>query len=201
MIIRLSSSSINNRAVDALLKKRAQAVLEKVEPRTSLEEDDHVLTILNLDANGREQRLLNPKILANKLIECGLLTHVTTIQLLISDIYPKKPMLGYATELSQQILSELPDSSITISLPSSDDLTDCILIEPPEDSELDWTLYSLPSDELNNLTPPMKEGLAGSFDFYRSKMTNISYKGSIHTLLQSIDSQIDPETIRQTFGP
>jgi len=198
MIIQLSDSAINKQAVKALISEHPQQVLIGIVP-CAVDADDQILTIMNLDANGREQRFLAPQILAQKLVQLGFLAHIERIQLLISDIDPEAPMLGYATKLSQTIIQLLPDSAITVCVPA--DLTDCILIKPPEDAEKNWTLYSLPSHELQALELPAKVGLLqGNFEFYRSKMPHIAYEGSIDIKLQEVGSQLDPETVRQTFG-
>ncbi|HVT62658.1 MAG TPA: hypothetical protein VHD33_04135 [Legionellaceae bacterium] len=199
MIIMLSTSDLNQRAVVALAMKQAQMVLENIAAPASeqIDASDHVLTLVNLDANGREQTYLNATILATRLINAGLLTHIKDIQLLISDIIPEVPMLGYATELSKAIIAKKPESNINVRVLA--DIRNCTLIEPPLLSHKDWTIYALPSEKVKALKPPTRDYAIGGFEFYRSVMTKV-YCGPIHDQLNDPRYLITAETVRNTYG-
>ncbi len=202
MIIKLSDTPINQRAIRALLVKTPNQIQLSFQDLTSsrinplvIDPQDRTLTVVDLNANGNLQTLYAPGVMAKKLTASGLLAHITTIQLLASDIVPNRSLLGFATALSQHLLVENPDAMITIRVPA--DLIEATLIEPPEDSTGKWTMYS--ADRVIAPTQVLPNAQA-AFDFYRAQMKpKLLFQGDIEVQLKKKQYEISPQTVRTTY--
>ncbi len=198
MIIVFSNTVINQRAVAALLAKKSQHVfsLEDIASRAPnplfIDPEDDTLTIIDLNANGNLQRLYAPRIMAQRLNTIGVLEHINTIQLLISDIMPEKSMQGFATDLSRKLVALKPETTITVRVPA--DFLNCTLILPPESPQETWSLYSCSSDDIKNA--PSKEG---AVDFYKSHMSPI-FSGTLEAAFQNPDYEFSSQSTRQIYG-
>ena len=182
MIFQLSNSAINQQAVQALILTNPQTVLLRGNKPGQLDPSDTVLTIVDLDANGLVQHYLKGSILAKRLVEGGLLEYTTRIQLLISDISSQQSMLGYATELSQTLLTLLPQSSIDVHVVAK--ICDA----------------TLPSDELEALVVPKEGYHQGSFDFFKRHMPTVLFQGDILETLKERKYTIAAEEVKATYG-
>ena len=198
MIFQLSNSAINQQAVQALILTNPQTVLLRGNKPGQLDPSDTVLTIVDLDANGLVQHYLKGSILAKRLVEGGLLEYTTRIQLLISDISSQQSMLGYATELSQTLLTLLPQSSIDVHVVAK--ICDATLVEPPSDPTAPWIIYTLPSDELEALVVPKEGYHQGSFDFFKRHMPTVLFQGDILETLKERKYTIAAEEVKATYG-
>ena len=202
MIIQLSGSSINQKAVDALTHNNPQMVmgLRSLNAMSLSALEDGILTLLDLDANGIMQTYLAPSKLAEKLDKKDILNQVSTIQLLVSDVVPERSMLGYATELSQALLALDAPKACMILVPNA--LAHCMLIVPPDTADGVWTCYAKPSHEVSALLMPnADDGLSkGNFAFYQNHFTHCSFSGPIHNKLEEVASLISPETVENTYA-
>ena len=198
MIIIFSDTDINRRAEAALLANTAQQTftLEDISTRATapldIDPDDDTLSIIDLNANGNLQKMYAPDVMARRLYAVGLLEHITTIQLLVSDIEPTKSMLAFATELSRSLMKQNPEANIKVRVLA--EVMACTLIEPPQMPQENWTLYTGSNASIKN--PPSKEGAA---EYYKSKMTPL-FTGAIEEIFQNRDYEISPEKIRATYG-
>ncbi len=202
MIIQLSGSSINQKAVDALTHNNPQMVmgLRSLNAMSLSALEDGILTLLDLDANGIMQTYLAPSKLAEKLDKEDILNQVSTIQLLVSDVVPERSMLGYATELSQALLALDAPKACMILVPNA--LAHCMLIVPPDTADGVWRCYAKPSHEVSALLMPnADDGLSkGNFAFYQNHFTHCSFSGPIHNKLEEAASLISPETAEKTYA-
>lgn len=202
MIIKLSDTPINQRAILALLAKVPDQIqlsfqdltLSRINP-LAIDPQDRTLTVVDLNANGNLQILYSARVMAQKLTTSGLLAHIDTIQLLASDIISNRSLLGFATDLSQQILIANRDAMITIRAPA--DLTDATLIEPPEEPMGKWTMYSAAS--VTEPIRPLPDAQA-AFEFYRAQMNpKPIFQGDIEVQLKKKQYEISPQTVRATY--
>lgn len=193
MIIVYSNTPINQQAVAALLFQSPQKVfsLEDISSRASnpliMDSDDKVLTIIDLNANGNLQKLYSPKIMAQRLQELGFLEHIETIQLLVSDIYPQKPMLGFATDLSRALVNLNPQTHLEVKVPA--DVFECMLITPPEEPNGDWRLYAAKPAEIKGTL----------VEDYTAKM-HLKFSGALEEVLHNPDYTVTAERTRKIYG-
>ena len=194
IIVFSEEGELNQRAVKALVAKRPQEIysLESISNRAKsplfIDTTDTILTIIELNANGNMQENFLPKIMTQRLQLAGILAPVRTIQLLISDVSKKKPLLNFATELSEALQIIKPNSDITVRVPRHPE--QCTLIEPPaaEEPDGDWTIYvgAHPAG-----VQPSKEG---AFQYYQEKLIP-SFIGDIEKALQASEYKISPEPV------
>lgn len=197
MIIVFFSSDINDRAAEALMAKRPQKVfaLKDISNRATetpqIDPNDDTITIIDLRANGMIQNNYSPTVMAERLYNLSFLDNVTMIQLLISDVAADKSLLGYGTSLSEALIEIAPERNITVCAPG--DIVHCTLIEPPEEPEGKWMIYTGPYPTGR---PPIERE---SFEFYKSGLLP-TFNGAIEDALKNPAYAISPETVRTKLG-
>ena len=81
------------------------------------------------------------------------------------------------------------------------------MIEPPIGRDTNWKVHSLSfeesesidlTDELELLEISSKK--RDYFDFFKAKMQNILFKGSLSALIDDCTHRIDPDIVRKTYN-
>lgn len=193
IIVFSSSSEINQRAADALVAKCPQRVFESKDisnqatETPQIDPNDDTITIIDLRADGNIQKNYSAKELAERLKGFSFLDNVTMVQLLISDVVADKSLLGYGTRFSETLIEVAPERNITVCAPG--DVVHCTLIEPPEEPDGNWTIY----------TGPYPTGCQPNFESYKSRL-RLTFNGAIEEALKNPAYVINSETVRTKLG-
>lgn len=209
MIIIFSSSARNLAAVDSLIAERQQFVFSYFDLAEDINVDkkiDDTLILLDLDADGTVQNLIDPEIVARSLFDNKILNQIKTIKILVSDINPNYPMSTYAWELSKAILELDPALSIPIMYIRQKSRS-LLLIESPTEIEPDWVVYYLPFSKVSSVQLPTEivqtritDAKKDYFSFFKTNMPNILFKGDLSTLFDVRGTEIQPDMVRKTHS-
>ena len=198
MIITFSYDINTKKASEIIASEHKQSVLDYFGLPTDMvcDPSDNTLILLDLSADGKTQSSIEPWLIVEDLYTNNLLRHITSIQIIMSDVSPSMPITGFAWEICKKIIEISPDSQISVSFSSNPDDSPT-LIEPPNSADGEWTIYSIPESIVKS--PQTVTGLK-QFGIYKTNATTMILEKDIHKRLEDIEHTIQPDTIRATYA-
>lgn len=195
MILLLTHSEENKTALKALLRSYPSETVHDDWLFDSMDDAGSTLTLLDIMADS----VLVAKEMAKALMDRGFAsTQITTIQILISDLKPDVPILGFATELCHEIIRLLPDRTLQMIVPN--DLNSPTFLVPPDIHAQAWTVYDAPSPYWSFSASQTAYDFQGRLVNYRGLLTHESFQGALPDLLKERSYMVNSVDVKTQFS-
>lgn len=193
MIILLSPTTDNQAAIRAMRRAYPEEVIYEDWEFDRLSSQETSLILVDI----RAENAIDAKKMARQLVSKGVAdAGFTTIYLLISDLKPNLPILGFATDLCHEIVRILPSKTLRIIVPN--DMNSPTLLVPPNEDSDAWTVYKLPTQHWSlSLSDTLLDEQGRIADC--NGLTRQAFQGDLSRLFQTQATVVRSEDVKAQY--
>lgn len=193
MIILLSPTTDNQAAIRALRRAYPEEVIYEDWEFDRLSSQETSLILVDIKA----ESAIDAKKMARQLVSKGIAdAGFTTIHLLISDLKPNLPILGFATDLCHEIVRILPSKILRIMVPN--DMNSPTLLVPPNEDSDAWTVVKLPTQHWSlSLSDTLLDEQGRIADC--NVLTRQAFQGDLPRLFQTQATVVRSEDVKAQY--